>query len=646
MCDGSDPHPPGDGLAQSASPTNEDGQLLPPAGEGLSAEASIKACRDDLATNVPAEKVLERLKEIKEQAHSEPALHAQWLVANGIATNRLGLRSAALGDLNEAADIFERLSDGVRLAEAKREAAVVHAWCGEGREAGLALLRSVAESLALNDFTSAALALIQAGRLELEMDRPLRAAPLFDRALKIEGAKLPEHERRRAAVNQLQALVAAGRIEAAQRFREAIEPDVVPASQRLRLLVMIEHIRCACAPGHFEEAHRLLEAARPLVSEEPGNFEAVELAEAEAELALAERDFALADTKLDFVVKRCADDDLAGREVKARLMHAKALDGRGRPEDAERTLAAALRRAVARDLVSHADQVRTELAARGAPESPLELDTNLSPAAQDPARRFVRWKPLGEGGQGSVFRAYDIESGGEVALKRVDLAALNDPAKRERLVTAARTEILAASRIDHPGVARVRGLIVKPGGDALLIEDLIDGKTLRSIMPGPIATRRALDLIARIGFALSAIHAAKIVHCDLKPENIVLAAPTQPVIVDFGIALLGPGQHSSCGTPAYMAPEQRRCARIDARTDLYALGIVALELLGVEPKIARNFWGHDNGITKSLRAAGVSPQCVGLMRRLVAPVKWLRPCSAAEVSRIMVDASVVSRRAG
>lgn len=650
MCDGSDPHPPGDGLAQSAGPADEGGQLLPQAGEGLSAEAAIKACRADLADYVPAKKVLERLKEIKEQARSELALHAQWLVAKGIATNRLGLRGEALGDLNEAADIFERLSDGPRLAEAKREAAVVHAWCGEGREAGLALLRSVAESLALNDFTSAALALIEAGRLELEMGRPLRAAPLFDRALKIEGAKLPELQRRRVAVNQLQALVAAGLIEEAQRFREAIEPDVVPASPRLHLLVTIEQIRCACARRLFKEAHRLLEAARPLVPDRE-SFEAVELAEAEAELALAERDFALADTKLDCVVARFADDDLAGREVKARLLRAKALDGLKRAEDAERMLAAALRRAVARDLVGHADQVRTALAARGASESMVDLDTSLSPPAQDPTRRFVRRRPLGAGGQGSVSRAYDIELGGEVALKRVDLAALYDTAQRDRLVAAARTEIVAASRIDHPGVARVRGLIVEPGGDAILIEDLVDGPSLRSIMKGPIEAERALDLVARIAFALSAIHAAKIVHCDLKPENIVLAGPAHPVIIDFGIALLDPGQRSGRGTPAYMAPEQRRGGRIDARTDLYALGIIALELLGVEPEVARNFWGHDiwghdNGVTKSLRAAGVSAQCVSLMRRLVAPVKLLRPRSAAEVSQIIVDATVASRRVG
>ena len=141
-----------------------------------------------------------------------------------------------------------------------------------------------------------------------------------------------------------------------------------------------------------------------------------------------------------------------------------------------------------------------------------------------------------------MYRAYDIELGGEVALKRVNLAALYDPSQREFAIETARTEIAAASRIDHPGVARIRGLIVESGGDAWLIEDLIEGATLRNLMKGGrMPVDQGLDTIKKVAFALSAIHAAKIVHCDLKPENIVFAGPAQPVIIDFGIAVLDSG---------------------------------------------------------------------------------------------------------
>jgi tetratricopeptide (TPR) repeat protein len=656
MFDGSDPQSSGDSLVPDALSQMDERQPRPQATEALSVEAIIKACRTDLICYVSAEEVLKRLRAIEAQALLDPMLYAQWLVAKGIAANRDGRGAEALGDLNEAADKFAQLNDSALAAEAKREAAVVHSWRGEGREAGLALLRALAENLAAKDMTGAALTLIQAGRLELEMDRPQAAVPLFDRALKIEGTELPVIQRQRAAVNQLQALVAAGRIDEALQFRQAMSPDLASA-KRLHFLVMIEEIRCARAKCQFKTAHQGIDAARLLVRGDD-SFEFVELAEAEAELALAEINFPLADAKLERVITGCAAQDLAGREVKARLMRAKALDGLGRTEEADQILFAALRRAIARNLVSHQYQVRTALALRGAPEEPPAFAMNLSPAAQDPQQRFTRERIVGAGVQGSVSRAYDIELGVEVALKTVYLEKLDDPAKRARLLSAARTEIMAASRIDHPGVARIRGLIVEHGGNATLIEDLIDGPTLDTIMKDPIGTKRALDLVKHIAYALSAIHEKGIVHCDLKPANIVLREPARPVIIDFGIALLGPGMRSSSGTPAYMAPEQKRGKnvyargdfyalgirtlaqfginpKIDARTDLYALGIIALELMGIKIEIAGDFWQHDNGVRDRLHTAGVSPQCVDLMHRLVAPEKWRRPRSASEVCAII-----------
>ncbi|WP_374544782.1 protein kinase [Rhodoblastus sp.] len=599
----------------------------------------IDACRADLAANSPAAEVLARLRAIETQTAADIALRAKWLIATGIAANRLGLRGEALGDLNEAADLFSQLNENERVAEAKREAAVAHGWRGEGREAGLALLRAVAECLAKKDLTGAALALIEAGRLELEMGRPRAAAPLFDRALKIENANLPALQRRRTEINQAQALVACGLIDEALRFLAAIGPGLAAASPRLRLLAALEEARCASAQGRQQDAHSRIEAARVLAPETPESFEAVELAEVEAELALAERDFATADTLLRSAIARFADDDLAGREVKAQICRASALDGLGRPDEAELALAAALRRAVARGLIGHADQARSALAARGASENGADAGADLAPPAQDLTRRFVRRRPLGAGGQGSVTRAYDIELGGEVALKRVSLAQIYDTTQRDNLLTAVRSEVRAASRIDHPGVARVRGLIVEPGGDATLIEDLIDGPNLRSLLQAPLQAGRALDLAARIAFALAAVHAARIVHCDLKPENIVMPGPTNPVIVDFGVALLVPGGISRSGTPRYMAPEQKNGWRVDARTDLYALGVIAFELLGIAPDVARTAWRGDASVAKTLQSAGVGAPCARLLRRLVMPVRWLRPGSASQVGRIFDDAA-------
>ncbi|HEY1736094.1 MAG TPA: serine/threonine-protein kinase, partial [Methylovirgula sp.] len=604
-----------------------------------------------LLENARAEDVVARLRAIESAVRADPALYGQWLLAKGIAGNRMRLRGEALGDLNEAADIFSQQGDSAHLAEAKREAAVAHAWCGEGREAGLALLRAMAESVAAKDMTGAALAAIEAGRLEIEMGRPQFAAPLFDKALSIEGALLPDVQRRRMEVNQLQALVEQARdthqlLESAQAFRNKISADMASANARLRFLCALEDIRYAILQNQFEDAHRRLDATRALMPGDPDAFEAVELAEVEAELALAERDFKTADEKVKDVVACFVDQDLAGREVKARLLWAKALAALNRHDEAERNLSQALRRAVIRGLIGHADQVRAALAESGGSENMSAMDQlSATPAAQDLSRRFVRRKTLGKGGQGSVFTAYDIELGGEVALKRVNLAALYDPSQREFAIETARTEVAAASRIEHPGVARIRGLIIEGGGDAWLIEDLVEGPTLRNLMGGgAMPPGKGLDIVKKVAFALSAIHAAKIVHCDMKPENIVFAGPTQPVIIDFGIALLDKAHRSRAGTPAYMAPEQKRGRRIGPRTDLFALGVMALEMFGVKPMLGRDFWLHDNGIRDTLLKVGLNEPCVDLLHGLVAPVQFLRPASAADVSQAIVDATRVQRR--
>ncbi len=115
-------------------------------------------------------------------------------------------------------------------------------------------------------------------------------------------------------------------------------------------------------------------SARAFVPNDPDAFEAVEIAEVEAELALVERDFKTADEKLQSVIACFVDQDLAGREVKARLLWAKALDALGRHDEAERNLSQALRRAVIRGLIGHADQVRAALAESGGSENMTAMD--------------------------------------------------------------------------------------------------------------------------------------------------------------------------------------------------------------------------------------------------------------------------------
>src|ERR1043165_8746155 len=139
----------------------------------------LEVCLGDLAENKPAETVLQQLRGLEPRLPPDnPVLRARFLRARAIATNRLGFPGEALGDLHEARRLLERPAlRGDDVAETFRAIATVHSWRGEGREAALALRRVVAE--AGDDPRIIALALIEGGRLQMEIGRPIEAQALF-----------------------------------------------------------------------------------------------------------------------------------------------------------------------------------------------------------------------------------------------------------------------------------------------------------------------------------------------------------------------------------------------------------------------------------------------------------------------------------
>jgi tRNA A-37 threonylcarbamoyl transferase component Bud32/tetratricopeptide (TPR) repeat protein len=612
-------------------------------------EAIIDRCFAELQQNSPADAVLTELRTI-EGIVSAPATKARLLQARAIAANRLGFAGEALGDLHEAARLLEPVlgsaSEPTDLPKIFRTIAVVHGWRGESREAALALLRAIAEASSAKDLAEISLALIEAGRLQMEIGHPHDAAALLQRGLDGSDALLPQRERQRAWVTLLQARVATGKREATQAMLADRDHALRDAPARLQLLARVEEARfCRCGP----EAEAALASARALAPEDAAAFEHVEIAQAHAEIRLAEKNAAAASEILNEVIARYADDDLASREVVARLMQAQALDANGETDEADRMLAAALRRALDRGLAGYADEARSRLTARGATERVSFGDEASSQKARSAADRFVRRRPIGAGGFAAVMRAYDLELGAEVALKKSVLENVYDQAKRNRLLQAARIELAAAARISHPGVARVHGLLTEDNGDVLLVEEFIDGISLRQAMAAPIERQRALRILSRIAFAIAAVHGAGILHRDIKPENILLRRDDAPVVVDFGIALLsGKSQRAArAGTPVYMSPEQARGDALDERSDLYSLALVACELLlGELPSITTGTlagaWMSGLGM-RALRAKleqkGLPPPLAQLLARSLSPLRRWRPPSVAQVGRALATAS-------
>jgi serine/threonine protein kinase/tetratricopeptide (TPR) repeat protein len=208
--------------------------------------------------------------------------------------------------------------------------------------------------------------------------------------------------------------------------------------------------------------------------------------------------------------------------------------------------------------------------------------------------RFVVGERLGKGGMGEVYRAEDTRLKRTVALKRLAPSIAADPTYRHRF----QEEAERASRFSDSHVAAVYD-VIEQGEDTLLVMEFVEGQTLRQRLQGPMNLEQFLDVAVQCADALVAAHENGIVHCDIKPENIMLTSGGQVKILDFGVAKYLPRSDQSStldnsgtlsGTPAYMAPEVLLQKRADGRADIFSLSIVLYEsLTGHHPFLSDSF---------------------------------------------------------
>lgn len=265
---------------------------------------------------------------------------------------------------------------------------------------------------------------------------------------------------------------------------------------------------------------------------------------------------------------------------------------RSPPDEACRELVAlAVKRGTEDNLtvqVVHVERIERLMFYRGLPiyHEPERRMSHEMEVGQVLDNRFQLTDVVSRSGMASIFKAKDLQTGRDVAVKIPFMQFESDPAFYSRF----QREEEIGKRLDHPYILHI--VPVEDKSRPYIVTEFLTGRTLRQVLQSmerlPLA--HALEIAARICEALEYLHGRDIVHRDLKPENVMLCDDGGIRIMDFGIAkaaglrrLTFTGFSTALGTPDYMAPEQVKGKRGDARTDLYSLGAMLYEMLTGEP---------------------------------------------------------------
>jgi serine/threonine protein kinase len=225
----------------------------------------------------------------------------------------------------------------------------------------------------------------------------------------------------------------------------------------------------------------------------------------------------------------------------------------------------------------------------GAPRATLASDPLIGAVV---AERYLLRERIGQGGSGTIYRADHVALRRKVAVKILHHELSRDDLAVERF----RREATTVSEIDNEHIALVLDFGRAPDGRPFLAMELLEGETLQAALhrEGTLPVDQALDVLTQVGEALMEAHGMGYVHRDLRPGNIFLTrrkGKSFVKILDFGLAKLIEGDGESAastmgmtfGDPCYMSPEQARGEGVDRRADIYALGVMAFEILTGQP---------------------------------------------------------------
>jgi serine/threonine-protein kinase len=303
--------------------------------------------------------------------------------------------------------------------------------------------------------------------------------------------------------------------------------------------------------------------------------------------------------------------------------------------------------------------------------SPAPLSGILAVNALAPGDRLGPYNILallGVGGMGEVYRGRDTRLGRDVALKVISPRLVGDPSLRRRF----ELEAQAASALNHPAIVTVYD-VGDTDGVSWIAMEWVDGRTLRQALSGgPLAIRDACSIALQIADGLAAAHAKGVVHRDLKPENVMLAADGRTKILDFGLARqtfvdtreasTSAGESTTTtiaasfegvilGTVGYMSPEQASGRSVDFRSDHFALGVIAYEMLAgrrafVRPTAVETLSAviREDPVPLSSIRSGIPDALLGVIARCLAKSPDDRFASTRDLSAALASVETGSSR--